>query len=135
MSEQPPIQPPPPPQAPPPAAGGTGLQPNIAGLLCYLFGALGGVVFLLIEKENREVKFHAWQSIALTVAYIAVVIVLNIVGIIFILIHLGFIVTLLSLVVYLGFLVVWIMLMVRAYQGQIWRLPMIGDFAARQAGI
>jgi uncharacterized membrane protein len=35
----------------------------------------------------------------------------------------------------LGFLIVWIMLMVRAYQGQIWRLPVIGDFAANQAGI
>jgi uncharacterized membrane protein len=133
MAQQPPSQPPP--QAPPPAAGGTGLQPNIASLLAYLFLILGGIVFLIIEKDNREVKFNAWQSIAFGVAWIAAQIILTILSIIFSVIHLYFLSTLLGLVVGLGFLIVWIMLMVRAYQGQIWRLPVIGDFAANQAGI
>src|SRR5437899_4364801 len=108
------MQPPPPPSAPPPASsGGTGLSPNVAGLLCYLFGWIGGLVFLLIEKENREVKFHAWQSIALSVAVVALYIVVVIISVILAVVHLGFLAFLLYLVLYGGFLVVWIMLMVR----------------------
>ena len=136
MSEQPPYQPPP--QAPPPAsAGGTGLQPNVASLLAYLFGWVGGLVFILIEKENREVRFHAWQSIGFSVAlfagYILLLIISAILGAISSI--LGILVGLLVLVFWLGALIVWVLLMVRAYQGQIMRLPVIGDFAAKQAGL
>ena len=50
----------------------TGLEPNIAGLLCYLGGWITGIVFLVIEQKNKFVRFHALQSIvtfgALTVA-------------------------------------------------------------------
>lgn len=135
MAQQPPAAPPP--QAPPPAAssGGTGLAPNVASLLAYLFGWVGGLVFILIEKENREVKFHAWQSIAFNVAVVAVYIIYIVFSIILSIVHLGFIAGLLYFVVILGLGIVWIMLMVRAYQGQIWKLPIIGDFAANQAGL
>ncbi|MEA2646749.1 MAG: hypothetical protein QOE92_1832 [Chloroflexota bacterium] len=128
MSEQPPSQPPP--QAPPPASGGgTGLQPNVAALLCDLLCLVGGIVFLVIEKENREVKFHAWQSIILFGAYIVLYIVLTI---------LAFIIppiAILGLFLGLGYLVVTIILMIRSYQGQLMKLPIIGDFAAQQAGL
>jgi uncharacterized membrane protein len=40
---------------------GTGLQPNIAGLLCYLLGWITGIIFLIIEKEDKFVKFHAYN--------------------------------------------------------------------------
>jgi hypothetical protein len=52
--------------APAPAAGGkssTGLDENIAGLLCYVAGWVTGIIFLVIEKDSKTVKFHAWQSI------------------------------------------------------------------------
>nr|HPM42087.1 hypothetical protein [bacterium] len=67
-------------QSTPPAGGGqgTGLAPNIAGLLCYICSPITGIIFLLIEKENQDVKFHAWQSLVFGIAYIAVVIVLEI---------------------------------------------------------
>src|ERR1700730_11265680 len=135
MAQQPPAAPPP--QAPPPAAssGGTGLAPNVASLLAYLFGWVGGLVFILIEKENREVRFHAWQSIAFNVAVVAVYIIYIVFSIILSIVHLGFIAGLLYFVVILGLGIVWIMLMVRASQAKIWKLPIIGDFAANQAGL
>ena len=39
-----------------------GMQPNLAGLLCYFFGFITGLVFYLIEKKNKFVRFHAMQS-------------------------------------------------------------------------
>ncbi|MDP9326488.1 MAG: DUF4870 domain-containing protein [Candidatus Dormibacteraeota bacterium] len=104
-------------------------------MLAYLFGWVGGLVFVLIEKENREVRFHAWQSIAFNVAVVAVYIIYIVLSIILSIVHLGVIAGLLYFVVILGLGIVWIMLMVRAYQGQIWKLPIIGDFAANQAGL
>ena len=60
--------------ATPPAQTSVGLQPNIAGLLCYVAGWITGIVFLVIEKKSQFVRFHAWQSImtfaALNVAYL-----------------------------------------------------------------
>ena len=41
----------------------TGLEDNIAGLLCYVAGWVSGLIFLLIETENKFVRFHAVQSI------------------------------------------------------------------------
>ena len=62
-------------QAPKVAGSTTSLEPNVAGLLCYLVGWITGLVFILIEKENKFVRFHAMQSIvtfgALTVLWIA----------------------------------------------------------------
>src|SRR5690554_4323181 len=43
-----------------------GLDDNIAGLLCYLFGIITGVIFLFVKPESKFVRFHAWQSIMVT---------------------------------------------------------------------
>ena len=45
-------------------ASSTGLETNLAGALCYLLGILTAIAFLVIEKEDREVRFHAYQSLA-----------------------------------------------------------------------
>ena len=58
-------------------AGGTGLSSNVAGALCYLLGLVTGIVFLMIEKEDRFVRFHAMQSIVLSVAVFVVSLVLG----------------------------------------------------------
>lgn len=100
----------------------TGMNQNVAGLLCYLAGWITGLIFFLIEKENRFVRFHAMQSIitfgSLTVIYVM----------------LGFIPFLgpiLMLVLGLVQLILWIVLMVKAYQGELFKLPMIGDMAEK----
>ena len=65
----------------------TGLQPNLAGLLCYILGWITGIVFLILEKENKFVKFHAMQSIivfgGITVLYIVLSIIQGILFAIF----------------------------------------------------
>ena len=101
----------------------TGLEANIAGLLCYVLGWISGLVFILIEKENKFVRFHAMQSII-------VFGILNITGII-----LGWIpfvgLFLWPLISVLG-LILWIVLMVKAYQGIMYKLPWAGDLAERR---
>lgn len=125
-------------QSTPPAGGeqGTGLAPNIASLLCYICSPITGIIFLLIEKENLDVKFHAWQSLVFGIAYIAVVIVLEILAAIMGLLAsvLGIIVGFFIPLVMLAAFIVWIVCMVKAYQGERWRIPVIGDFAAKKVG-
>jgi uncharacterized membrane protein len=109
----------------------TGMQANIAGLLCYVLGWISGLVFFLIEKENKFVRFHAMQSIivfgALTVLQIAIGIFAGVLAVI----HLGFLVVLLYPLIGLVGLILWIVLMVKAYQGEMFKLPIAGDIAEK----
>jgi uncharacterized membrane protein len=89
-----------------------------------------GLIFLLIEKENKDVKFHAWQAIFLGIAVFVAYLVIMIVGFIP---YLGIVAMILNLVVWVGFLVVWIIAMIKAYQGQKWLIPIIGPMAEQQA--
>jgi uncharacterized membrane protein len=113
----------------------TGLSPNVAAALSYLLGPITGVLFLVLEKQNRFVRFHAAQSITVGVALIAVSIVLSILSTVLAFIPvLGWIVAiLLSLGLGLGSFVLWIMLMWRAWQGREWETPLAGSFARRIA--
>ncbi len=94
----------------------TGLQANVEALLCYLGGWVTGLIFILIEKENSFVKFHAWQSIGVSVAMMI----------------LSFI-PLINIFAWILSFVLWIFLMWKAYQGQMLKLPVIGDFAEKQS--
>ncbi len=109
--------------APTPSKGGTGLQSNIAGALAYFLGPITGILFLLIEKENKFVRFHAMQS-ALTFGGIFVLnIVLGFIPV------LGWIAgTLLSMVS----LVLWLFLMYKAFNNEEYELPVVGDVARKQ---
>jgi len=108
----------------------TGIKPNVAGLLCYLLGWVTGLIFFLIEKDNKFVRFHAMQSMiifgALTILNIFFSMILSILGI-----YVGFyfIFQLIGLVA----LVLWIVLMVKAYQGEKFKIPVAGDIAEQQA--
>lgn len=103
--------------------GGAGLAPNIAGALCYLGGFITGIVFLLVEKENRFVRFHAMQSIVVSVALIVVSIILGFIPI------LGWAV---GLLLNLAGIVLWVMLMIKAFQGEEWEVPFVGKIAREQ---
>ena len=103
-----------------------GLEQNLAGLLCYVLGWVTGLVFLVLEKENKFVRFHAIQSIATFGALTVVIIILNFIP--FIGWILGWLVNVLGLVL-------WIILMIKAYQGQTYKLPWAGNFADKQAGL
>ena len=129
--------PPPPPGQRPPAASqtSTGLDPKLAGLLCYILGLITGLIFFLIEKSNDVVRFHAAQSIVFSGSVIVLWIVLMILGLILTSISwtLGNLYGLLTLLVWLGLFVVWVVLLIKGYSGTKWKLPVIGDLAERMA--
>lgn len=113
----------------------TGLAPNVAGALAYVLGPLTGVIFLVLEKENRFVRFHAAQAVTVGVVVIALSIVLSILTSILAFIPvLGWIVAvLISVVMGVGSFILWLVLMWRAYNGQEWEVPIAGRFARRIA--
>ena len=102
----------------------TGMTQNVAGLLCYLAGWITGLIFFLIEKENRFVRFHAMQSIMTFGGLTVLFIVLGNIPII------GWMV--LTPVLAILQVILWVLLMVKAYQGQMFKLPVIGDLAEKQ---
>ena len=99
---------------------GTGLPKNTAAALSYVLGWLTGIVFLLIEKDSF-VRFHAMQSV-ITFGALAIIAIVPVIGWV-----------LSPLVMILGF-VLWLVLIFKAYQGEEFRLPIIGDFAKKQLG-
>lgn len=116
---------------------GTGLAPNIASMLCYICMPITSIIFMLMEKENKDVQFHAWQGTTFGVGWIVVVVVLNILTMILtqIATFLGVVMSILVPVLGLGVLVLWIICLVKAYQGERWKIPYIGDFAEKKAGL
>jgi uncharacterized membrane protein len=116
---------PPQPSAPQPTAQ-SGLSDNAAGALAYVT-IIPAIIFLIVEPYNRNsyIRFHSWQSIFFGIAAVAVHIVLTLIPVI------GWI---LVPFVSLGFLVIWIVLLLKALKGERFQLPIIGKFAAQQAG-
>jgi uncharacterized membrane protein len=131
-------------QNPPPGLAGkssTGLDENIAALLTYVFGWVSGLIFFLLEKDSKLVRFHAMQSILFNV-FVAVLCFAGwIVTIVLVLIAsqlpdiLGTLVGLLATLVWVilgaGLLIGWILCLVRAYQGKFFKLPVIGNLAEK----
>jgi uncharacterized membrane protein len=105
---------------------GSGLEPNVAGFLCYLLWWLTGIVFIIIEKDDKTVRFHAWQSIFTFGAISILQIILN---------FIPFVGWIIGLILWIGSVILWIVLMAKAYQGQLYKLPVVGDIAAKQAGL
>lgn len=112
----------------PPAAGG--LTNNIVAALCYLLGIIGGVIFLLLEPYNKDrlVRFHAFQSIFFTVAWVVVMIALGVLGM-----ATHGVTILLYPICQIVFLIGWIYMIITAYQGKKVLLPVIGEMAEKQA--
>jgi len=114
----------------------TGLTPNVAGLLCYVGGWISGIVFLVIEKKSKLVKFHAWQSIMTFGVLSAIQIILSAVaGIALATFSFGLwrVAHILGILVWVVVVGLWIALMLMAYQGKMWKLPWAGVWAEKQA--
>ena len=110
----------------PPQAAQSGLTDNTAGALAYVT-IIPAIIFLLVEPYNKSsfVRFHSWQCIFLAIASIAIHLVLGIIPVIG-----WFILPFASL----GILIVWIIVLMKALKGERYELPIIGKFAAQQAG-
>lgn len=126
--------------APPPpsgAAGDAGLTEPVASALCYLLGFITGIIFLVVEpySRNRNVRFHAFQSIFLNVAMIVGWIVLLVVGIALNVVPvLG---TILMVVLNFAYMIgtfgLWLYLLIKTFGGGRVVLPVIGPMAEKQA--
>ena len=109
----------------------TGLSDNAASGLAYVT-FIPAIVFLATApyNQNKTIRFHSWQSIFLFVACVAVDVALGV------LLHIPFL-GLMSLVLWplvgLAFFIVWILCLIKAFNGQQFKLPIIGDLAEKQA--
>jgi uncharacterized membrane protein len=123
-----------------PAERGSGrvgaLTEPVAGALAYLT-VIPAIIFLLIEpyKGNRFVRFHSFQCILAFLAVLILALALKILSFLLLIVpvlgHL--LIFLISLVVALAVLVMWLVLVVKALQGESFKLPLLGDFAEQQA--
>jgi uncharacterized membrane protein len=103
----------------------TGLKPEVAGLLCYLGSWITGIVFLVLEQKDRFVRFHAAQSI----------VVFGFLNIVFLMLRpIPFIGPFFGTIIGVLAFVMWIVLMVKAWQGELLKLPVAGDLADKLIG-
>lgn len=100
----------------------TGIKPNVSGLLCYLLGFITGIIFYLIEKNNKFVRFHALQSTIVFGAFFIIGWIIPFIP--------GVRIVLMPLLM-LAELILWIVLMVKAYQGEKFPLPVIAEIAEK----
>ena len=114
------------------ATTGAGLEDNVAGALAYVT-IIPAIVFLVLEPYNKRrfIRFHSFQCIFFAIAWTVLWICLSFVA------HIPFLgwatVLIWPLVSLVGF-VIWLILVLKAYQGQMFKLPVIGDMAEKQAG-
>lgn len=100
-----------------------GLTENFEAMLCYVLGWVTGVIFFIIEKESKFVRFHALQSILIFIVVMIIFAILRVIPV------LGWLV---SIVLTPVVVILWIILMLRAYKGDMWKLPIVGDMAEKQ---
>lgn len=119
-----------------------GLDTNVGALLCYLpvclISLIYSIIVLVTEKDNKFMRFHAFQSLIISAIYIVVMVVLQVVGTgIAIATNssiLGLLFSLVTLVVVVAFLAAMIYGCIKGYQGQKFKLPIVGDMAEKWAG-
>jgi uncharacterized membrane protein len=121
------------------SAASTGLTPNAAAAISYLT-IIPSIIFLVLEpyKDMKLVKFHSIQNIALTVAMVIVYIGLGILsGILgmFVPVIGGLLFLFLDFAIGVVFFAAWLMALIKASKGDFYKLPVIGAFAAKQAGV
>lgn len=98
---------------------------NLMAALSYLLGFITGIIFLLLEKKNKFIRFHAMQSTLTFAGLFVINIVLGYIPI------LGWAV---SLILFPISLILWIVLMIKAFQGEYFKLPYVGEIAEKQVG-
>ena len=121
-----------PPVVPQAASATQGLSDNVAGALAYVT-PIPAIIFLLIDpfRTIRFVRFHSLQSIVFCLAAFVLQFALAIVSLVLSFVGVGPVIALMSPLISLGIFVLWIVLVIKAYQGQEFRLPVISDLAAK----
>lgn len=99
-------------------SSGSGLDPKVAALLCWLLAPITSVIFLLVDKDDKFVKFHALQSLVWFFVAMVISSVLSFTIILACLFWVPFIVNIYAAI--------------KAYNGEMWKLPVIGDWVEGQ---
>ncbi len=102
----------------------TGLEENVAAFLAYIVGPITGVLFIVLEKKSKFVKFHAFQSLFFSLGALIVTYVLGRIPVV------GWV---LETPVGILFLLVWIYCLVKSIQGKKFKLPIVGGMAEKYA--
>ena len=99
----------------------SGLKENLASFLCYLLGWITGLIFILIEKENKTVRFHAMQSIFVFggLSVLSIILMITVIG------------AILIPIVGLASFVLWIILMITSFQGKQVKIPLASGLAEK----
>ena len=119
----------------PTTAAGSGLSDNAAAAIAYLT-IIPSILFLVLDPYKRIalVRFHSIQNLALAVAWVVVWVALMFVHIMLHFIPLiGLLFYLVDMLVALGFFIAWLIAIIKASKGEFFKLPFIGDFAAKMA--
>lgn len=105
---------------------------NIVAALSYFLGFITGIIILFVERDDKYVRFHAMQSTLIFGGLFGVNFIFSLVfgGLSF----LGFLATAVNSVITVVALIVWIVSMIRAYQGQVFKWPIVGDLAEKKVG-
>jgi len=116
-----------------------GLDENVASAACYVLGWLTGIIFFLMEKDNKTVRFHAMQSV---LTFLPLTLIYWIIGMIFSMMFFGAgmygaygawgILSLITTLIAIVMLILWLVLMFKAYQGEKFKVPIVGDIAENQ---
>jgi len=110
-----------------------GLPENLAAVLSYLFGAFSGVVVLILERENKFVRFHALQStLWFLFLYVVIAIANFITNIPLLGTILGLALNPLVVILWIVMIISGLFLMLKAYEGTTYKLPFIGEVVSRQ---
>ena len=113
----------------------TGVDPRLSALLCYTAWWVSGLIFLIIEQQNRTVRFHAAQSLVLFGGLSVLIAVLSVMSIGMLIVSGGAFQAARALVyaVWIAAVAIWLVLMYRTFNGQTWRVPLASGLAAKIA--
>ena len=119
------------------APSSTGLTPQVAGALAYLAGPFSGALLLATESSSRFVKFHAWQAVIGLGALLLLPLTFLVSAFALLVVSATAFWTMLwtAAIMAIAWLIAWAICLFQAYQGRVWKLPLLGRFAARRVGL
>jgi len=102
---------------------------NLVAAVSYLLFFITGIVILLVEKEDKFIRFHAMQSVFVFGGLFIINFIISL-----LLSQVDILATLFNTLVWIGIIIIWFSSMIRAYQGRMFKWPLAGDFAEKYIG-